>query len=193
MRSAAATSAAVRSPPPSSTRTPAGSDDAIAAIAVDWTGAPATAPSRSTTWIQRAPAAANERASEAEQFRDALGRRADLLDAANRCARALGSSLDVDEAFGAFIRELRGLIPFDRTAIILSEDGHVRVMATAGVLHDQVLRPGEALPPGALIDQVMSTGETVYRRDMSDHQHPEEVILVEIGLRSRVAAPIYEA
>ena len=33
--------------------------------------------------------------------------------------RALGSSLDLDEAFGAFIRELRGLVPFDRTAIVL--------------------------------------------------------------------------
>ena len=135
-------------------------------------------------------AAAIERASEAEQFRDALGRRADLLDAANRCARALGSSLDLDEAFGAFIRELRGLIPFDRTAIILSEEGHLRVMATAGVAHDQVLRPGEALPPGALIETVMASGETVYRRDMSDLQHPEEQTLVEIGLRSRVAAPL---
>ena len=60
-----------------------------------------------------------ERATEAEELRDELGRRADLLDAANRCARALGSSLELDEAFGAFIRELRSLIPFDRTAIIL--------------------------------------------------------------------------
>jgi signal transduction histidine kinase len=133
---------------------------------------------------------AGERASEAEQFRDALGRRADLLEAANRCARALGSSLALEEAFGAFIRELRGLIPFDRTAIILSEEGHVRVMATAGHMHDAVLRPGEALPQGALIEEVMRTGETVYRRDMNDHQYPEELTLTEIGLRSRVAAPL---
>jgi signal transduction histidine kinase len=135
-------------------------------------------------------AAAVERAREAEQFRDALGRRADLLDAANRCARALGSSLEVEEAFGAFIRELRGLIPFDRTAIILSEGGHVRVMATAGIAHDKVLRPGEALPPGALIEEVMRTGETVYRRDMSDHLYPEEVTLTSLGLHSRLAAPL---
>jgi signal transduction histidine kinase len=135
-------------------------------------------------------AAANERAREAEQFRDALGRRADLLDAANRCARALGSSLEIEEAFGAFIRELRGLVPFDRTAIILSEGGHVRVMATAGHMHDEVLRPGEALPPGALIEEVMRTGETIYRRDMSDHRYPEERTLTSIGLRSRVAAPL---
>jgi len=134
--------------------------------------------------------AAIERAQEAEHFRDELGRRADLLDAANRCARALASSLEIEEAFGAFIRELRGLIPFDRTAIILSEEGHIRVMATAGHMHDQVLRPGEALPAGALIETVMGTGETVYRRDMSDHKHPEEVTLTEIGLRSRIAAPL---
>jgi signal transduction histidine kinase len=134
--------------------------------------------------------AAIERAQEAEHFRDELGRRADLVDAANRCARALASSLEIEEAFGAFIRELRGLIPFDRTAIILSEEGHIRVMATAGHMHDQVLRPGEALPAGALIETVMGTGETVYRRDMSDHKHPEEVTLTEIGLRSRIAAPL---
>jgi signal transduction histidine kinase len=134
--------------------------------------------------------AALARAKEAEQFRDALGRRADLLEAASRCARALGSSLEIDEAFGAFIRELRGLIPFDRTAIILSDGGHIRVMATAGLAHDQILRPGEALPPGALIEEVMRTGETVYRRDMGDHTYPEEQTLTSIGLRSRVAAPL---
>ena len=56
-------------------------------------------------------AVAEERAEEAERLRDQLGRRIDLLDAANRCARALGSSLEIEEAFAAFIRELRGLVP----------------------------------------------------------------------------------
>ncbi len=131
-----------------------------------------------------------DRATEAEALRDELGRRADLLDAANRCARALGSSLELDDAFGAFIRELRSLIPFDRTAIVLSEEGHLRVMATAGHKVDEVLRPGEALPPGALVEEVLRTGETVYRRDMGDHLYPEEITLTGIGLRSRVAAPL---
>jgi signal transduction histidine kinase len=135
-------------------------------------------------------AIADARRLEAETLRDELGQRADLVEAANRCAQALGSSLELDEAFGAFIRELRGLIPFDRTAIILSEEGRVRVMATAGIAHDAVLRPGEALPPGALIEEVLRTGETVYRRDMSDHLYPEEVTLTNIGLRSRVATPL---
>jgi signal transduction histidine kinase len=139
----------------------------------------------------RAEAAiAHDRASEAEDLRDELGRRAHVLNAANRCARALGSSLEVNDAFGAFITELRTLIPFDRTAIILHEHEQIVVMATAGHLHDEVLRPGEGLPPGALVDEVLLTGETVYRRDMSDHRYPEEVTLTEIGLHSRIAAPI---
>ena len=39
---------------------------------------------------------AEERAAEAERLRDELGRRVDLLEATNRAARALGSSLDLD-------------------------------------------------------------------------------------------------
>jgi signal transduction histidine kinase len=133
---------------------------------------------------------ARDRLHEAEHLRDELDRRGHVLDAANRCARALGSSLELDEAFGAFIEELEALVPFDRTAIILWDEGHVRVMATAGLKHDEVLQPGEALPPGALVEEVLRTGDTVYRRDMSDHLYPEEVTLTEIGLHSRVAAPL---
>jgi signal transduction histidine kinase len=135
-------------------------------------------------------AIADARRLEAEALRDELGRKADLLEAANGCARALGSSLELDEAFGAFIGELRKLIPFDRTAIILYDEGRLRVMATAGHMHDEVLRPGEALPEGALIEEVLRTGETVYRRDMSDHLYPEEVTLTGIGLRSRIGTPL---
>jgi len=139
----------------------------------------------------RSEAALSElRAAEAEQLRDELDRRSHVLDAANRCARALGSSLVLDDAFGAFIGELRGLVPFDRTAIILLEEGHVRVMATAGLMHDIVLGPGESLPAGALVHEVLRTGETVYRRDMRDQRYPEEATLTEIGLHSRVAAPL---
>ena len=39
--------------------------------------------------LRDAAAAAGERAAEAEELRDELGRRVDVLDAANRCARAL--------------------------------------------------------------------------------------------------------
>ena len=133
---------------------------------------------------------AQDRVHEAEHLQDELDRRGHVLDAANRCARALGSSLELDEAFGAFIRELDGLIPFDRTAIILSDEGQIRVMATAGVKHAEVLQPGESLPYGALVEEVLRTGETVYRRDMGDHLYPEEATLTAIGLRSRIAAPI---
>ena len=133
---------------------------------------------------------AQDRVHEAEYLQDELDRRGHVLDAANRCARALGSSLELEEAFGAFIEELNSLVPFDRTAIILSDEGQIRVMATAGVKHDEVLQPGASLPAGALVEEVLLTGETVYRRDMRDHLYPEEVTLTAIGLRSRIAAPL---
>ena len=134
---------------------------------------------------------AEQRALEAEMLRDELGRRADLLDAANRCARALSSSLELDEAFGSFIRELRGLVPFNRMAIVLAEPDTAHVIATAGE------RAGEVMPPGSefslennVLPQVVATGRTVYRRDISEPQYAEESILFELGVRSRVAAPL---
>jgi signal transduction histidine kinase len=131
------------------------------------------------------------RAAEAEGLRDQLGRRADLLDAAGRCARALSSSLDLDEAFGAFIRELRGLVPFDRMAIVLAEDGAARVLATAGNRADDMMPPGTLLSlEQNLMADVIRDATTVYRRDMLERKYLEEERLVALGVRSRVAAPL---
>ncbi|HUZ81152.1 MAG TPA: ATP-binding protein, partial [Gaiellaceae bacterium] len=131
------------------------------------------------------------RADEAETLRDELGRRADLLDAANRCVRALSSSLDLDEAFSSFIRELRGLVPFDRMAIVLTEDETARVIATAGELADEVMPPGSQFGlERNLLAELVARGQTVYRRDMVEAEYAEETQLAELGLRSRVAAPL---
>ena len=134
---------------------------------------------------------AQERASEAESLRDRLGRRVDLLDAVNRCARALSSSLEIEEAFEAFIRELRGLVPFDRTAIVLAEEGAARVIAAAGAGAETVFPPGSRRPvAGSLLEEVLRTGRTVYRKDMAGRRFPEEEEFTELGLRSRLAAPL---
>jgi signal transduction histidine kinase len=143
------------------------------------------------TRLDEQRATAEQRAEEAEALRDELGRRADLLDAANRCARALSSSLDLDEAVDAFIRELRGLVPFDRMAIVLAEDGMARIIATAGERADDALSAGaEFDPENSLISDVVARGQTVYRRDMSPPLYVEEDRLLALGLRSRVAAPL---
>ena len=128
------------------------------------------------------------RAEEAEELRDELGRRADLLDAANRCARALNSSLDLDEASTEFIRELRGLVPFDRMAIVLAEEGVARVIATSGEQADEVMPPGTilSLDDNVLAD-VVSRGQTVVRGDMeADPHYAEEAQLLALGVRTRV-------
>jgi signal transduction histidine kinase len=141
--------------------------------------------------MRRQSLLAVQRAKEAETLRDELGRRADLLDAANTCARALSSSLDVEQAFGAFIRELRGLVPFDRTAIVLADDQLARVIATAGVGAQDVFPPGtEGRVPGSVLEEVVATGQPIYRRDMTEPAHPEEETFGELGLRCRVVAPL---
>jgi signal transduction histidine kinase len=140
--------------------------------------------------LQRTTLTAERRAAEAERLRDRLGRRVDVLEAANRCARALGSSLELDQAVGAFIRELRGLVPFDRMAIVLAEDGDAEVVATAGRGADEVFPPGSQRPVAGSVLESVLTGEVVYRTDMADKRHPEEEELLALGLRSRLAAPL---
>jgi signal transduction histidine kinase len=135
--------------------------------------------------------AAEERAAEAERLRDELGRRVDLLEATSRAARALASSLEIEAAYTAFVQELRGLVPFDRAAILLVETGGSRVMATAGVGAEHFLGPGSSIGvPEAILDEVIVEGKTIYREDIQERRHPEEEALLALGVRSRVLAPL---
>jgi signal transduction histidine kinase len=133
---------------------------------------------------------AESRAAEAERLRDEMGHRVDVLETANRCARALGSSLEVDEAFGAFIRELRGLVPFERTAIVLVEGDTATTMATAGRGADDVFPPGNSDPiEGSLLERVLE-GKIVVRRDLTERDSPADEQLLALGLRSELVAPL---
>jgi signal transduction histidine kinase len=133
---------------------------------------------------------AEQRAAEAERLRDELGHRVDVLETANRCARALGSSLELDEAFGAFIRELRGLVPFERTAIVLVEGETATTMATAGRGAGDVFPPGNSDPiRGSLLERVLD-GKVLVRRDLNDEHYPADEQLVRLGLRSELVTPL---
>jgi signal transduction histidine kinase len=132
------------------------------------------------------------RANEAETLRDELGRRADQIDAANRCARALSSSLVLDEAFAAFVRELSGLLPFDRVAITLAEDAEAHTLVSAGRGEDIVFPRGARTPvAGTLLAAVLAAGQTVERQEMDPPAHPEERAFLQLGLHARVAAPVF--
>jgi signal transduction histidine kinase len=136
-------------------------------------------------------ALAEERVVESEQLQNQLGRRIDVLDAASRCARALGSSLDLEYAFAAFNRELRGLLPYDRTAIVLAEEGSARVIAAVGAGADTMFAPGTRRPVvDSILDEILVTAQPVYRRDMQDAEYPEEQVFVRFGLRCRTVAPL---
>jgi signal transduction histidine kinase len=133
---------------------------------------------------------AEARAAEAERLRDELGHRVDVLETANRCARALGSSLELDEAFGAFIRELRGLVPFERTAIVLVEGDTATTMATAGLGAGEVFPPGNSDPiHGSLLERILD-GRIVVRPDLTEREYPADEQLLELGLRSELVTPL---
>lgn len=117
-------------------------------------------------------------------------RRVDALEAANRCARALGSSLELENAFGAFIGELSGLVPFDRTAIVLVDEDAATTIATAGRGANDVFPPGSIGPlHGSVLERVLN-GQIVVRRDLAESEFPEDERLVALGLHSELVAPL---
>jgi signal transduction histidine kinase len=140
--------------------------------------------------LARESAVADARAVEAEELRDALGRRVDVLEAADRCARALASSLELAAAFEAFIREVRGFVPFDRIAVVMREGDRLEVLVAAGAGADEVFPPGSSAPAAGSIFETLAAGRVVYRRDMRDRKHEEEDELVRLGLHSRLTTPL---
>ena len=135
---------------------------------------------------------ADARAAEAEALRDQLGRRADQLEAVNRCARALSSSLDADEAFARFLREARAAFDFDRLELVVVEGGRADVIANAGRAADTLLAKGTSRPvAGSIAADVLASGRTIVRDDLAEERrYPEEDELLANGLRSRVVAPL---
>jgi signal transduction histidine kinase len=131
-----------------------------------------------------------DRAAEAELLRDQLGRRVDVLEAVSRSARALGSSLELEDAFRAFIREVRGLVPFDRTAIVLVEGDHARTIATAGRGANEIFPPGSSGPlHGTVLERILE-GEVVVRDDLEHEDYAEDRHLLDLNLRSELLAPL---
>ncbi|MGH3093581.1 MAG: ATP-binding protein [Gaiellaceae bacterium] len=134
---------------------------------------------------------ADVRAVEAEGLRDQLGRRADQLEAVNRASRALGSSLDQEHAFQAFIREMKGIFEFERLAVVLAAGNRAEVMAVAGPSAERPFPVGSSRPiEGSILEDIVAHGQTLVREDMEEARYPEEVDLAAAGLRSRIVAPL---
>jgi signal transduction histidine kinase len=135
---------------------------------------------------------AEARAVEAEELRDQIGRRADVLEAVNRCARALASSLDQREAFERFLREAESTFAFDRLVIILAEGDRAEVVASTGGPGDTLFPAGTSVPmEGTLAADVIAERRTILRDDMAaDPRYAEEAALVQSGFRARLGAPL---
>ncbi|HXV34447.1 MAG TPA: ATP-binding protein [Gaiellaceae bacterium] len=130
-------------------------------------------------------AVAEARAAEAEDLRDRLGHRADVLEAVNRAARALGSSLDQEQAFAAFRDELASMVAYDRLRIDLAGEAGP-VFASCG---GSPGREGaeEVVAPLGLADRTLGT--LTVARDEGPPFTSEEVEMVTL-LASQVAVAV---
>jgi K+-sensing histidine kinase KdpD len=141
--------------------------------------------------LRRETRIAEERAAEAEQLRDEIGRHADQLEIVNRAARALSSSLELEQAFRLFTREVRSALSFDRLALVLAEGERALVIANAGVAENTVFPKGSVHGlEGSLTADFLEHPRTIVRDDMEGSPYWEERALVDAGLRSRVIAPL---
>ena len=122
------------------------------------------------------------------QLRDALGRRVDLLEAANRCARALGVLARASRRRSTpSSASCAALVPFDRIAIVLVEGDAARVIAAAGVGVDEVFPPGSAgRSQGSLSRRCLERRDGLPRATCADGATPRRSELVALGLRCRV-------
>jgi K+-sensing histidine kinase KdpD len=127
-------------------------------------------------------AVAEARAAEAEDLRDQLGHRADVLEAVNRAARALASSLDQERAFAAFRDELHSMIPFDRLQIEVAGES-AAIFAAAGEPKDG----DQVVAPLTLGDRALGT-LTVAREAGPPFTSDEVEMLTILG--SQVAAAV---
>ena len=134
---------------------------------------------------------AEARAAEAELLRDEIGRHADRLEIANRCARALATSLDMKESFQTFARELKTSFAYDRIALVLVDHGRATVVADDGVGVGGGGSPWTMPLEDSALAEVVRTGQTHVRADLKEGaRYAEEEQLAAIGMRSRVIAPL---
>jgi len=135
---------------------------------------------------------AEERAAEAEGLRDEIGRHADQLELVNRAARALSSSLDLDDSWERFVREVRAGLPFDRLALVLADGPKAIVIADAGLGAEGAGRSDWSRPlDETVLAEVLREGTTVHTPDLGETpRYPEEAEIGALGLRSRVVAPL---
>ena len=135
---------------------------------------------------------AEARAAEAEGLRDEIGRHADQLELVNRAARALSSSLDLDESWQRFVREVRAGLEFDRLALILAEGPKAIVFADAGLGEEGAGGSDWSRPVDeTVLAEVLRDGATVHTPDIGESpRYPEEAEIAALGLRSRVVAPL---
>lgn len=124
---------------------------------------------------------------------EALRRYSDRLKLLNNLDRAISSSLDIHELFSAYVQGLHKILSFDRTTLLLLEEGGM-----AASIVDQWFNGTSALPIGArlsledsVLDRSIHLRQPVLDNELLGHDPLSEgAVLRQEGIRSRIVLPL---
>ncbi|GAB4440122.1 MAG: hypothetical protein Kow00120_08160 [Anaerolineae bacterium] len=130
--------------------------------------------------------------TERKQAEAALRRYAESLAAINRLDRVVTSSLDLDQVYDSFVQELTGMVPVDRTSIVmLDEAGAQWQVARQWTRYQPEIQAGEWRPvAGSVIEWLATHRAPLVEREVGEAgDWPETALLRKEGVRSRALLP----
>lgn len=116
--------------------------------------------------------------------------KAEHISALYRIARAIKTSLDIEEVFDVMVGEMRSILPFDRTTINLIREETVEVFAVAGEIIIQELGRGTKIPRNESSSGFVFDRRAGLIRNLKDTPFYEDKILFKKGINSVIQVPL---
>ena len=107
-------------------------------------------------------------------------------------ARIITSTLNIEEVYERFAAEVKKLVDFDRMSINIF-DRHAGVYTMKHTIGLEVSghRTGDTWSlDGTQSQVVLTTGQTLFRSDISDHQYSADQEYLDVDLRSMILLPL---
>lgn len=123
----------------------------------------------------------------------ALQRYSERLAVLNRLDRIISSSLNIEEIYAAFVQELRLLLRFDRTSIlVIDETQTYGILVAQWIDGHPSVNIGSRIPlAGTAIGRLVHARKPILEREISDTgEWPDTDALRGENLRSRVLVPL---
>ncbi|MFQ5691454.1 MAG: GAF domain-containing protein [Nitrospinota bacterium] len=128
----------------------------------------------------------------ARLFAEAQGR-ATNLEVLDEIAKAINSTLEIDDLFRIAVEQVKRVLPCDR-ASLFTLDADKRAVAKVCIVDDSGVRKDRVTAPrdlaGTYYERILKTREPLYVPDTRRECHPRHRALATIGLRSIINVPI---